>query len=178
MIDKFDSIAVKVEKWMGGILASVAACILVLWILVMMLSIIARASFGISWLFIEEYTAYFNLLAASGGFAYAAYKGQHIVVRVLISRMSGRARLVLECLTTALSIWFIVFVSLKISRWLSTSMKTGASSLQTDSPLWVPILVLAVGLFSFLLALLIHLFHTAVLAYHGREETSQDGVAG
>jgi len=177
MIDKIDSIATKVVKRIAIVLASAAAVYLVLWVLIMTMSIIARSFFDTSWMFIEEYTAYLHMVAACGGFAYATYEGRHIVVRVIISRVHGRARLIFECVTTALGIWLVVFLTLKMFVWVSAALKSGAQSLETFTPMWIPYLVVVIGLCSFILALLLNLFRAVVAVYRGKEEIGEAGEA-
>jgi TRAP-type C4-dicarboxylate transport system permease small subunit len=174
MLDKIDSIAMSVQKWIGTILVHTGACAVVLWVFVMTLNIMLRFLFNVNWHFVDEYTGYFHLVCGSFGFAYATYKGKHIVVRIFSSRFRDRAKYIHECVTVILAIWWVAFLSSGMVGWVSDAIKEHTVSLQTQTPLWVIILILAIGLCSLLLSFLIHLFHAVVLTYRGQGEIVED----
>jgi len=157
MTNKITSIVDLIDERVAVTLTKVAAFVLVIWVCVMTVGIIGRSFFNLSWHFMEEYTRYMNMVVICGGLAYATYKSEHISVKLLVNRFPKRTRLILECLTTAPIIWLMVFFVLKMFNWFLSAIRNDIVSTQSPTPMWVPYLVVIIGLCSFILALSVYL---------------------
>ncbi|MFC1910620.1 TRAP transporter small permease [Chloroflexota bacterium] len=177
MLETIDRVAISVQKWTGVVLASVGASVIVVWVFVMTVNIIYRALLGSVWQFVDEYTGYFYLVTVSLGFAYATFKGKHISVRVFSSRFKGKFQKIWECMTVVLAIWWVSFLTPRVIGWVSESFSGHTVSLQTQTPLWIFILILAIGLCSLLLNILILLYHAAFVAYGRKGEIVKDELS-
>jgi len=180
MIQKIDSIGTAINRWVAGSLAAVVAFLLVFWTFLMTTGIIGRAFLDWSWLFMEEYTAYFMMASGCLGFAYAARVGSHVKVEVVVMRLPKRVRLALECICLAACVWWAVMLTQKINGWFLQALGSGASSLETGTPLWIPYLILVIGCASLVLAALVlflHAIHVMIQARH-QEPTGNRGNDG
>lgn len=121
-----------------------ALCILMT-LLVQLAAIFGRP-FG---LLIDGYDSYAGYFLAGGAFlafAYALRCGDHIRVTLLIGRLKGRPRYVVEvvclviaCLLTAYFAWFSIRLA-----WISWSTQDISQNIDA-TPLWIPQLSMAVG---------------------------------
>ena len=180
MIQKIDSIGTAINRWVAGSLAAVVAFLLVFWTFLITAGLTGRAFLGWSWLFLEEYTAYFMLASGCLGFAYAARVGAHVRVTVAVMRLPKRARLVLECIVLAVCVWWAVMLTQKINGWFLQAAASGAASLETGTPQWIPYLILVIGCASLVLAALVlflHAVHVVIQAGH-QERTGDRGNDG
>lgn len=160
--EKIDSVVTAINRRGANILAAVVAVYLLLWLLVMVLGIIGRTFLGWGWLFLEEYTAYFNMVVGGLGLAYAVVEQMHIKVDVLVRRLPKRARLVLECISAAICAWWGVVLAQKMSGWFFSSVNTGAVSDTTRTPLWIPYLIAFIALACLALTTLLLFLHVVL----------------
>ncbi len=159
--------------------ASVVAIVLVSWIMIMMAGMIGRAFFNVSWMFLDEYTGYFNMAVGTLGLGYAVIKSAHINMSLVVSRIPRQVRLVLEFLAAAVYIWWAITLSQKMAVWLTYSLETGAHSGGTNTPLWIPYLIAVLGFVVFGLATLALLLHLVIKALHGTsEDNGSDAQSG
>jgi TRAP-type C4-dicarboxylate transport system permease small subunit len=164
---KIDHVVTIVNRRTAGVLATIAAFVIVAWVLVMVAGIVGRAFLGLSWMFLEEFTAYFNLLVKTFGLGYAVVYAAHISVSVIVVRLAKRLRLALEFFTVGISVFWGVILTQKMIIWASDAVETAAFSPVANIPLWIPYFIAVVGLGGFALATLLLLLHLVATVVQG-----------
>jgi len=139
-----------IEKasWVGGVISGITILLMTGLIL---LEILLRSTTGISTLICEEYAAYLFLVFGSMALAYTSKSGGHIRVDLILSKLSPRARLIVDLICTAIS--FFVVVYLVVQSWGNWhgSFSSGQTSMYySKPPVWMPqaFIVLGTGLFA------------------------------
>jgi len=161
-----------------GILAisaiSPAAVALVVWIGVMSVSIIGRALFDLNLLFVEEFTAYMEVVAGTLALCYALRKGAHIKVDVVTRLLPRRAQDVLEAITNLLSFVIVVYLVQKGVMWVLSGIETGVhSEFQSNIPQWPLYLLVPVGLIPLALNLFLELYRSVIRLLKGAEKETK-----
>jgi len=140
--------------------ASVWFAWICLWamVLVILIDITGRRFFGHSTQMADELSGYFLVVITFMGAAYTLRQGRHISVDLLQEHLSPKANRILSIFTSVFALAFIVIMiwySLKLSL---SSLKFGTlSGTMLDIPLWIPQIVVPVGLFILALAALSHI---------------------
>lgn len=150
---------------------ALAAVCLVAIALLVLTSILGRL-FGIYIAGLNAYAGY--MMAASSFFAlaYAFRRGGHIRVKLLLTRLSGRARWLAELWCLAVASGLTIYLAWFCIRMVSVSLDFGDVSEGPDAtPLWIPQLALAIGASIFALCL-VESFLATLLA--GRVEDGGD----
>jgi TRAP-type C4-dicarboxylate transport system permease small subunit len=114
------------------------------------INVILRYVFNSPWVFVEEYTGYMVIIATFLALAYTLKKGSHVKVEVVVNRLPAKVRSYFDIATTILSL-AITGVLLKYALALALSSFKHHSFSQTVmlTPLWIPQILVAVGLFFF-----------------------------
>ncbi len=145
MIKKIQALIERITKVLGLSLGSVAGAVLVIWILIYFVGIVGRAFFGFSWLFIEEFTAYYNMLLGCFGFVWSVHQGAHIRVTLIFDRLPQRVQHILGIIASAVYTWWAVILLQQMYAWFEKALRTGSTSSGTGFPLWVPYLISVIG---------------------------------
>lgn len=128
--------------WLCGILAGIFMIGIALCILIAL----AGAIFGFSVRSMDEFAGYSMAAASFFGFSYTFHKQEHIRVGLIIERLMGRKRALLEIWSHALGAiiaGFFAWYSIKMTivSWQINEMSQGLIPL----PLWIPQLSMAFG---------------------------------
>ena len=97
-------------------------------------------------LFVDEVASFLQILVIFGGLAYTFRTGGHVRVDLLTTRLSGRARAWLRAAGLALSLAFLVIVIWTTAQSALTAYRYGRVSTVMLYPLWLPMLVIPLGL--------------------------------
>ena len=97
-------------------------------------------------LFVDEIASFLQILIIFGGLAYTFRTGGHVRVDLLTTRLSGRARAWLRAFGLALSLAFLVIVIWTTAQSALTAYRYGRVSTVMLYPLWLPMLVIPLGL--------------------------------
>jgi TRAP-type transport system small permease protein len=97
-------------------------------------------------LFVDEVASFLQILIIFGGLAYTFRTGGHVRVDLLTTRLSGRARAWLRAAGLALSLAFLVIVIWTTAQSALTAYRYGRVSTVMLYPLWLPMLVIPLGL--------------------------------
>ena len=152
----------KVTDTLSKGLVSIPAVILVAWVIVFIAYIIVR-EFGTPWLFVEEFTEYFMVLATSFAFAYALRTEGHIRIDSITRLLPKRVRNVLEMVTLSLSFIICIYLTQKSIEWLSSGIQNQTRSMfPSDMLLWPVYLLVPIGLSAFGLAILSSLYRSVM----------------
>ena len=97
-------------------------------------------------LFVDELASFLQILVIFGGLAYTFRTGGHVRVDLLTSRLSGRVRARLRATSLALSLLFLIIVIWTTTQSAVTAYRYGRVSTVMLYPLWLPMLVIPLGL--------------------------------
>jgi TRAP-type C4-dicarboxylate transport system permease small subunit len=97
-------------------------------------------------LFVDEVASFLQILIIFGGLAYTFRTGGHVRVDLLTTRLPGRARAWLRAAGLALSLAFLVIVIWTTAQSALTAYRYGRVSTVMLYPLWLPMLVIPLGL--------------------------------
>lgn len=128
--------------WVCGILAG----IFMIGIAVCILTALAGAILGFSIRSMDEFAGYSMAAASFLGFSYTFHKREHIRVGLIIERLVGSKRVIMEIWSHALGViiaGFFAWYSIKMAiiSWQINEMSQGL----IPFPLWIPQLSMAFG---------------------------------
>ena len=127
------------------IIAELGACVLAI---VVIWGVTLTYIFGKSDIFSVEISEYLLVFICFASIAYGLKKDQHVKVEVFINKLSPRARLVVDIITSLLSLIFCIIVTWKASMVTLLNYKRGfSSSSLVNFPMWIPYLIITFGFF-------------------------------
>lgn len=170
-IDRIIAVADRIDGFVSNLLAAVGCIILVVWFWIITVNFIGRGFFQMSWMFVEEYTKYFNMLIMCFGAGYALRSNSHIRVEMAVNYLPKPTRMVLECITTLIGIWILFQIVSRFWDWTANALKIGEVSLDTGTPMWFLYLVPVVGFGTLIFGLAIHFVRTLVQLARRRAAT-------
>lgn len=122
---------------------------------------IAGREFGYSMAGLDSYAGYCLAAGSFLAMAHALRRGDHIRVTLILTRLKGRARYWMEvlclCIATLLSGYFAYFAARLV--WGSYTLNDISQNVDA-TPLWIPQLSMAIGLFGLAVAFAEQLFVT------------------
>jgi TRAP-type transport system small permease protein len=127
----------------AALLAGFATLVIVLLI---SYDVTMRYFFNQPQVFVDEMASFLEVLVIFGGTAYTFRTGGHVRVDLLTTRLSGRARAWLRAAGLALSLAFLVIVIWTTAQSALTAYRYGRVSTVMLYPLWLPMLVIPLGL--------------------------------
>lgn len=127
---------------------------MVLIVILISVEILARTLFGVSTLIADEYSAYFFVAVVLLGLAFALKDGAHIRITLIQTRLSERGRRVLDLVSILFAMVLASYalfhsVEMVYDTW---SLEMTADSI-SETPIWIPQVVIPVGLLLFILQL-------------------------
>jgi len=138
-------IAGMIEKLslIGGVISAMSILLMTGLIL---LEILLRSTTGISTLICEEYSAYLLVVFGAMALAYTFKSGGHIRVDVILSKLSPRARLVVDLCCTIISSFVLVYVVFQSWVYFYGSLSSGQTSMYfSKTPIWIPQIFIVLG---------------------------------
>ncbi len=122
------------------------AAVFMVGVLVMVIAGIVTREFGIYVRGTDDYAGYCMAAAGFLALAYTFKHGEHIRVTLIIERLSGRARIVMEWLATAFGSAIACTLAFYSMRLVLNSHEFNDISQGVDAtPLWIPQLGMAIG---------------------------------
>jgi TRAP-type C4-dicarboxylate transport system permease small subunit len=149
-------------------------CLLVM-VLLINVEVIVRYGFNTSTLISDEYSAYLFVGCSFLGFAYAFRKGHFLRVNTLTARLSPFPSKCFQLATLFLAMLFSAILTYELIKLPYTSYLFHSKSIQPSAtPLFIPQLILPIGMasmtLSFLNDLVLTLLRKAVLPQGGTEK--------
>ena len=136
----------------------VSAAILVAMVAHIVLEIVLRGFFHTSTFVVDEYVGYGVAAMTFLSLAYAFEEGSLIRVNLLLVRLRGRPRHVVECFCVVATLGVTVFVATFFWRGVKRNWDRGAvSESMAETPLWIPEALVFAGLALFAVQLLAYL---------------------
>lgn len=137
------------------IAGQISAVFMVLIVILINVEIVLRSIFNTSTFIADEYASYFLVAVVMMGLAYALKEDSHIRVEVIRTRLSQRAKRIVDCLCTLLGIVLAGFVTYfaVIMSWDSFSLEITADSI-SETPIYLPQLMIPCGLLLFVVQLI------------------------
>jgi len=143
-IDTLDSISEK----LSNILHYIAVIAMVFWPFVMVIYVILRY-FGINWLFVEEYTRYWQVLIVFFALAYTLRKNKHIKVNLLVDTLPQKTKEVIKLIVLFLIFFTISYLINKSLDFTKYGIMSQVKSTTTQLIIWPIYLLIPIGLISF-----------------------------
>lgn len=141
--------------------AAIAALILILMIGHILLEIILRSFFDTSTFVLDEFVGYAVASMTFLTLAYALNEGALIRVNLLIGNLQGAPRRWLEIGTSSLVlVLFSYILYFFFKTWKRDWDRNAVSGSIAEVPLWIPEGIVLIGLFLFVLQLLIYTIRT------------------
>ncbi|MBI4186200.1 MAG: TRAP transporter small permease [Chloroflexi bacterium] len=121
--------------------------------------VIGRRWLGLQWLFVEEYIGYFLVLFTYFPLAYTLKTGGHIRVTAAIGRLPAKARASLDVATSVIALGVLGFMmrATIADWWLPAWTRHTISNTAANTPLWIPYLILPLGLGLFAVVVALHI---------------------
>ena len=127
----------------GGVVSGIS---ILLMTGLIVLEILLRSTTGISTLICEEYSAYLLVVFGAMALAYTLKSGGHIRVDLILSKLSPRARLVVDLCGTILSLFVFLYVVVQSWAYLYGSLSSGQTSMYfSKTPIWIPQVFIVLG---------------------------------
>lgn len=142
----------KITSFSGDVLIFITGIATVVMAFLLAGNTIARYLFDSPVAFAEEYTAYLVIMITFLPLAYTQRKNGHIEVDIIINKLPDKTRLILGILTdnltlvvSILMIWYGIILTIK------SFQHNVLSQTIMMTPLWIPQMVIVVGLIAFVL---------------------------
>lgn len=136
----------------------VSAAILVAMVAHIILEIVLRGFFRTSTFVLDEYVGYGVAAMTFLSLAYAFEEGSLIRVNLVLVRLRGRLRRIVECFCVVATLGVTVFVATFFWRSVKRNWDRGAvSESMAETPLWIPEALVFAGLALFAVQLLAYL---------------------
>jgi TRAP-type C4-dicarboxylate transport system permease small subunit len=159
----------KVMSIISFVLTGFSAVVLLACVLAITIFIIARAALDVSWMFIEEFTAYTMVLVSFFPLSYAFRTDGHIKVDVLIRMMPEKMKRTVEFITTLLSLIIIIYLTHKGILWFWEGVVDNVhSQYPSYIPLWPIYLIVPVGFAALSLDVILHIIRKRFRYFRGR----------
>lgn len=155
MKKSIDTLDLLTEK-LSTTLHFIAAIAMFFWPFVMVLYVILRY-FGINWLFVEEYTRYWQILIVFFALAYTFRMDKHIKVDLLVDRFPQKIRKLTKIIVLFLTFFVTIYLIIKSIDFTRFGIISGVRSITTQAPLWPVYLLIPIGLFSFNLEIFVQM---------------------
>jgi TRAP-type mannitol/chloroaromatic compound transport system permease small subunit len=127
----------------GGVIAAISILLMTGLIL---LEILLRSTTGISTLICEEYSAYLLVVFGAMALAHTFKSGGHIRVDLILSKLSPRARLVVDLCCAIISFFVLVYVVVQAWGYFYGSLSSGQTSMYySKTPVWAPQIFIVIG---------------------------------
>lgn len=153
-------------------LISPATVALVAWVPLMTVCIIARAFFNVSWMFLEEFTAYLMVLVTFFALSYTLRSEGHISIDVVTRLLPKGVRGILGVATDLFSLAVVCYLIQKGAMWFWFGVETGVRSMfPSNLLLWPVYLFIPIGLAALGLALLHQLYRSVIGLVEGGEKS-------
>jgi TRAP-type C4-dicarboxylate transport system permease small subunit len=130
----------------AGVAALVAGLATLAIVLLISYDVVLRAVFARPQLFVDELAGFLEVLVVFGGAAYTFRVGGHVRVDLVTARLRPAARAWLRVVTLALGVVFLAVVVWVTTRSALTAWRYGRVSAVMLYPLWVPMLLIPLGL--------------------------------
>ena len=143
----------------------VAIALLILLTVLVLLEVFLRKLLGLSLHITVEYCAYLSCAIIFLGLAKTFRDGDHLRVKMLISRLGPKARRYADLSASVLALIYLFLLLKYTLDMVITSYQVGAVSRDTmltigghlfQTPMWIPQLVIPVGVGLFILELIVH----------------------
>jgi TRAP-type mannitol/chloroaromatic compound transport system permease small subunit len=127
----------------GGAISAIS---ILLMTALIVLEILLRSTTGISTLICEEYSAYLLVVFGAMALAHTFKSGGHIRVDLILSKLSPRARLVVDLGCTIISFFVLVYMVVQLWVYFCGSLSSGQTSMYySKTPVWVPQIFIVIG---------------------------------
>ncbi len=127
-------------------------------VIIILIDISGRRLLGRSTHMADEFSGYFLVVITFMGAAYTLIKGRHVSVEVISEHLSGKTKQALSICTALLALAFIAIMTWYSLKLPLSSLKFGSGSgTMLNIPLFIPQLIVPVGLFLLGLAVLSHI---------------------
>lgn len=118
-----------------------------------------RQWFGLQWLFVEEFSNYFLVFWAYFPLAYTFKTGGHVRVTSVVRTLPRKTAILLDAITSVLALAVISYMAyVAITDLVLTAYaKHTVSAAISRMPLWIPYLIIPLGLLPFSLTMVVHI---------------------
>jgi TRAP-type mannitol/chloroaromatic compound transport system permease small subunit len=125
---------------------AVSAISILLMTALIVLEILLRSTTGISTLICEEYSAYLLVVFGAMALAHTFKSGGHIRVDLILSKLSTRAKLVVDLGCTIISFFVLAYMVVQLWVYFYGSLSSGQTSMYySKTPVWVPQIFIVIG---------------------------------
>ena len=116
--------------------------------IVVFIDVVLRYFFSRSIFIADELSIYFMIYVAFLGAAMTMKQGAHIKVDLLYKRLSKKARLWLDAVTMIVGTLICFIMTYQCAMWVRYTYKTNYISPSIlETPMWIPMSVIPIGLF-------------------------------
>lgn len=143
---------------------TISVIFLILLFFTVLYEVLARSVFGKPTIWANEFVSYFLVSAAYIGSSHTLRKNKHLIIDLLLLKLSKKKKLLLECIANFISLIFCILVVFYGFKLVQISYLLGVVSVsELRIPLWIPKLIIP---FSFLLLSLEFLFRIKKQIYY------------
>lgn len=129
-------------------------------------------------LFVDELASFLLVLIIFGGLAHTFQKGGHIQVDLLTNQLSPKARRVFQIGTLFLGMAFLGIITWNTLISSFVAYRLGRTSMVMFYPLWIPMLVIPIGVALMALAMGARLFEKLKRTQPGEKIRAEKSPAG
>lgn len=143
---------------------TISVIFLILLFFTVLYEVLARSVFGKPTIWANEFVGYFLVSAAYIGSSHTLRKNKHLIIDLLLLKLSKKKKLLLECIANLISLIFCILVVFYGFKLVQISYFLGVVSVsELRIPLWIPKLIIPL---SFLLLSLEFLFRIKKQIYY------------
>jgi len=136
LLDAIDMLG-RLDGWLGAACLVALTCLMLGEVLVRALSDIfpwVPADIPIAW----EYSSYLMAAAFTFGAAMTLRAGGHIRVSLLLANATPSLRRLLDIASAAVALVFMAFLAYAMVKFTYASFAKGQTSIQSETPVWIP----------------------------------------
>jgi TRAP-type C4-dicarboxylate transport system permease small subunit len=168
---RFEFVLDKFSSFTSTILASICAVTLVFWVFLFGAFIFSRKVFDTNWQFVEEFTTYWLVMMCFFPLAYTLRTQGHISIDIVIKHFPEKVKNILRIVTGFLGLAILCYLFWYSTDWFIYGIEANVHSrFISNVILWPFFLLIPVGLFFFILELILEIWRSIKLALRTGEQ--------
>lgn|SRR5690625_1377126 len=158
----------------SNILVRIAGLLIFLNVIVIVVEIVTRALFPISFNVSVELSGYILALSTSLVFAYALINKEHIRINVFYNALPKSVQVFFDVIVFVLTAAICTFIAVEAVDMVLSALEYGDMSLNMRVPLWIPYAIWTLGLIWFALSAFIMLIYGLLSIFMGDLEQASE----
>lgn len=145
--DRRKSLFTRIVEWLSEVSGYVSGALILASVLVICYGVVLRYFLGASTIWQTELSIYFLMFAAFVGGAYGLKHDDHVSIDLVVKRLPGRARLIVNLVAALMGLSLIVVIGvIGLVLWWETTVAGRRSGTAWNPPLTYPYFIIPLGM--------------------------------